>query len=282
MAPPQYGDLGKCARDLFNSGYHFGLVKLNCKTKTNNGVEFQSGGSAANDTGKVSASLESKYRIPEYGLTFTEKWNTNNVLATEVAMQNYLVKGLKISFDSTFAPQTSEKSGCVKTAFANDCCALNADVDINLNGPTVLASGVLGYNGWLAGYQTKFDTQNTKITMNNIALGYSAGDFTFHTNVNNGQEFGGSVYQKVQKNLETGVQLAWTMGSNDTRFGIAAKYQLDNEASIRAKINNSSQIGLGYQQKLRPGVTLTLSTMINGQNFNEGGHKIGLALELEA
>ena len=70
---------------------------------------------------------------------------------------------------------------------------------------------------------------------------------------NDGQLFGGSVYQKVRPDLETGVQLSWKMGSNDTTFGIACKYQLDSDASVRAKINNNSQIGLGYQQKLREG-----------------------------
>lgn len=32
--------------------------------------------------------------------------------------------------------------------------------------------------------------------------------------------------------LETAVNLAWTAGSNSTRFGIAAKYQLDKDASV--------------------------------------------------
>ena len=36
-------------------------------------------------------------------------------------------------------------------------------------------------------------------------------------------------------------------------FGIGAKLALDKDAAVRAKINNSSQIGLGYQQKLRDG-----------------------------
>ena len=51
---------------------------------------------------------------------------------------------------------------------------------------------------------------------------------------------------------------------------------------MRAKINNSSEIGLGYQQKLRDGVTVTLSTLVNGANFNAGGHKIGVSLEMSA
>ena len=30
------------------------------------------------------------------------------------------------------------------------------------------------------------------------------------------------------------------------------------------------------------GVTLTMSTLIDGKNFQAGGHKVGMALELEA
>jgi hypothetical protein len=49
---------------------------------------------------------------------------------------------------------------------------------------------------------------------------------------NDGTEFGGSIYQKVSDTLETSVNLAWTAGSNSTRFGIAAKYQLDKDATL--------------------------------------------------
>jgi len=282
MSPPPYADLGKQARDVFGKGYHFGLIKLDCKTKTGSGVEFNTGGTSNQESGKVFGSLETKYKVKDYGLTFSEKWNTDNTLATEVSVQDQPIKGLKLSTDCTFAPQTGSKTGRIKSAFQNDRVALNCDVDLDWNGPLIAAAGVVGYQGWLAGYQTAFDTQKSKLTKNNFALGFSTGDFILHTNVDDGQEFGGSIYQKVSPSLETGIQLAWSAGSNNTRFGIGAKYDLDNDAAIRAKVNNASQVGLGYQQRLRDGITLTLSALIDGKNFNNGGHKIGLALELEA
>lgn len=82
--------------------------------------------------------------------------------------------------------------------------------------------------------------------------------------------------------MACGVQLAWASGSNATKLGIGAVYNLDKDAAVRAKVDNQSQIGLGYQQRLRDGVTVTLSTLVDGKNFNAGGHKVGLALELEA
>ncbi|XP_017774636.1 PREDICTED: voltage-dependent anion-selective channel-like [Nicrophorus vespilloides] len=282
MSPPPYSDLGKNARDVFTKGYHFGLIKLDVKTKTSSGVEFTTGGTSNQENGNVFGSLETKYKFKEYGLSFAEKWNTDNTLGTEVAVQDQLLKGLKLTGNLNFSPQSGSKSSKVKAAFQNDLMALNADVDLDSNGPILQGSAVFGYQGWLAGYQAGYDTHNKKLTKNNFALGFSTGDFILHTNVDDGQEFGGSIYQRVSSKLETGIQLAWSTSGNNTRFGIGAKYDLDRDASIRAKINNTSQLGLGYQQRLRDGITLTLSAIIDGKNFNSGGHKIGLALELEA
>ena len=179
--------------------------------------------------------METKYKFAEYGTTFTEKWNTNNQLSTTIDVQDKILKGLKLTFDSEFSPQvsvtydytglqqnelfynidhsfthllqTGAKSGKVKAEYKHDLVTVNSDVDINLGGPLVNASAVVGHKGWLAGYQLAFDTGKSKLTKNNFCLGYSNGDFVLHTNVNDGQVFGGSVYQKVNPNLDTAVNL---------------------------------------------------------------------------
>ncbi|KAG5194721.1 hypothetical protein JEQ12_012997 [Ovis aries] len=280
--PPSYADLGKAARDIFNKGFGFGLVKLDVKTKSCSGVEFSTSGSSNTDTGKVTGTLETKYKWCEYGLTFTEKWNTDNTLGTEIAIEDQICQGLKLTFDTTFSPNTGKKSGKIKSSYKRECINLGCDVDFDFAGPAIHGSAVFGYEGWLAGYQMTFDSAKSKLTRNNFAVGYRTGDFQLHTNVNDGTEFGGSIYQKVCEDLDTSVNLAWTSGTNCTRFGIAAKYQLDPTASISAKVNNSSLIGVGYTQTLRPGVKLTLSALVDGKSINAGGHKLGLALELEA
>ncbi|CAF3656245.1 unnamed protein product [Rotaria sp. Silwood1] len=98
---------------------------------------------------------------------------------------------------------------------------------------------------------------------------------------NDGNEVGGSVYHRINDRLETGVQLAWTTGTNQTRFALASKYQLDSQTAIGAKVNNICQVGLSFQQLLRPGFKLTLSALFEARNLNAGGHKVGLGLELE-
>ncbi|KAG7233501.1 hypothetical protein INR49_006960 [Caranx melampygus] len=170
--------------------------------------EFNTSGSSNTDTGKASGSLETKYKMKEFGLSFNQKWNTDNTLATEVTVE--------------------DQSGKLKTGYKRDYVNLGCDVDFE--GPIIHAAAVLGYEGWLAGYQMAFDTAKSKLAQNNFALGYRAGDFQLHTNVvylwppwalvapqeppcpgsdcvlplrNDGTEFGGSIYQKVNDELET-------------------------------------------------------------------------------
>jgi len=70
-----------------------------------------------------------------------------------------------------------------------------------MNGPVVHKSIVFGHLGWLLGYQCSFDTAKSALTRNNCAVGYQANDFTLHTNVNDGTDVGGSIYQKVNSQL---------------------------------------------------------------------------------
>ena len=51
---------------------------------------------------------------------------------------------------------------------------------------------------------------------------------------------------------------------------------------MHAKYSWFIQVGLSYQQKLREGILVTLSTSLDGTKLNQPGHKLGLALEMSA
>jgi len=282
MAPPQYADLGKAAKDLFDKGYNYGFAKVDLKTKTDSGMEFTTKGSSANDTGKISGVLETKYSRPKYGLTMTEKWTTDNNLTTEVAIQDQIASGLKTTLCTSFAPNTGKKSGALKLAHACDYVTANLDTDFEFSGPNLQGAAVFGYEGWIAGYNFGFDTAKKSLTKNNLAIGYNNNDIQTLIRVNDGNEFTGSLYQKVNDDLSIAVQLAWTAGQNNTNFAVASKYNLSGESSISTKFGNNGMIGCSYSHALKPGVKVTLSSLVDGKNLNEGGHKMGIGLEFTA
>uniref|UniRef100_A0A2K5L5H4 Non-selective voltage-gated ion channel VDAC3 n=1 Tax=Cercocebus atys TaxID=9531 RepID=A0A2K5L5H4_CERAT len=264
---PTYCDLGKAAKDVFNKGYGFGMVKIDLKTKSCSGVEFSTSGHAYTDTGKASGNLETECKVCNYGLTFTQN-GTQTILLGQKSLENKLAEGLKLSLDTILVPNTGKKSEKLKASYKWDCFSVGSDVDIDFSGSTVYGWAVLVFEGWLVGCQMSFDTAKSKLSQNNFAPGYEAADFQLHIHVKDGTAFGGSIYQKVNE-IEMPINLAWTAGSNNTGFGIAAKYKLDCRTSLSAKANNASLIGLGSTQTLRPG------------NFNAGGRKVGLGFELE-
>lgn len=278
--PPSYGDLGKAAKDLLNKGYNYGGIKCEVKTKTATGVGFTTVGSSNLASGKVAGSLETKYALlKDHGVSLTQKWTTDNVLNSEVSVEEKLLKGLKLTLETTFAPSSGKTTGVLKSSYKQPHLSTNVDVDFA--GPTVHGAAVLGYEGWVAGYQLSVDTAVRKLTKSNFALGFRAADFQVHTAINDGAEFVGSLYQKLSSNLETGVNLSWTNGSNATSFALATKLAIDADTTVSAKVDNGAKIGLAYAQSLRPGVKLTISSLVDAKNFNAGGHTLGLGLEFE-
>jgi len=276
--PPTFGDLGKAAKDLQNKGYNIGGIKVEVKTATANGVSFTTSGSSSLDSGKVSGSLETKYNLlKDLGVGLTQKWTTDNVLVTETSVEDKLLKGLKLQVDTTFAPASGKTAAVLKSTLKQPHLAANVDVDFA--GPTVHGAAVVGYQGWVGGYQLAFDTGSRKLTKSNFAFGYRATDFEIHTAVNDGNQFVGSVFQKLNADLQTGVSVAWANGSNATTFALASKLAIDKDTTVQAKIDNTAKVGLSYAQNLRPGVKLTLSSLIDAKAFNAGGHKLGLGLD---
>jgi len=283
MAPPKFDDLGKEAKDLSTKNFHFGVIKLEGKTKTKNGVEFTTEGSHFTDTGNVNGSLETKFKYAEYGVTFSEKWNTENVISTNISIDDKIAKGLKVDFDTTFAPVTGKKSAKVKTAYKQDYIHTTADVDFDFAGPTIKGSAVFAYKGWHAGYQASYDTANSKMTANNASLTYKDGDFVIHSGINDASKYVGSVHHQVNDKLSAAAVLQWTSGTKDpSSLTVAGKYVLDDDTFIKAKLDNNLRLGISYVQSLRPGVQLTMSSLINAKSLENGGHKLGLSLNFDA
>lgn len=50
--------------------------------------EFTTSGSNNTDTGRSGGHLETKYKMKDLGLTFNQKWNTDNTLTTEITLED--------------------------------------------------------------------------------------------------------------------------------------------------------------------------------------------------
>lgn len=115
---------------------------MDVKTKTPLGIEINLNGVSNNDTGKVTAFLESKHGWKDYGLTLKEKWNADNTLSTDVALKDCCFSGLDLGANGYFAPQTGRKNGTLKGSFKNDNLHLKSDLNVD-HASTILKSSLV-------------------------------------------------------------------------------------------------------------------------------------------
>ncbi|TDG48623.1 hypothetical protein AWZ03_004952 [Drosophila navojoa] len=287
MAPPVYADLGKLARDLFKRGYHPGLWQLDCKTMTSSGIEFFTTGFASQDASKVMGSLQSKYNIEDYGITLTERWNTDNLLYGEIAQKDKLVEGLLLALEGRFQPSSGDKSGKFLARYAQDYFNILGKCDIKRD-PIIGLSLVVGHEGFLAGASTDVDINAENVNWS-VALGWSNDKTTLHGELINAKGWLVSVFHKATDQIDAAIEIgqpASPLEGDDLQFGdvnagIGMIYRLEGDALIRAKINSNAEVGLGFQQKLREGITMSISTVLNCKQFSDGDHKFGVGLSLE-
>ena len=121
-------------------------MKLEVKSRTKSGLSVTSEGQSNIDTGRVGASLQVKTkRCPGTGTQLTSKWNTENVVTTSLSLQDKLVPGLGLTADCSYSPDTANCNGKLKAEFTSPNVLLNVDTDINLSGPIINSSAVLGH-----------------------------------------------------------------------------------------------------------------------------------------
>lgn len=177
-----------------------------------------------------------------------------------------------------------KKSAALKTALKGDYFHANADFDFDAlnNGTIVHGSLVLGQGNFLAGAKMSFNPQQGKLNKTNFALGFVDKDCQVHANVIDGKEFSGSLFHKVAHNLDGAITISCASNDNTPNFNIGCLYRMEDDTDIKASVNNKNNIGLALIRRLRPGITFTLSAMIDGKNFNQGGHKMGMGIDLNA
>jgi len=280
MAPPKFDDLGKASRDLFSKGYSPGFLKFDTKAKATSDIELKTASSHNLATGKFFGSVDFRYKFRDYGIILSEKWNTDNTLGAEIAIEDELAKGLKFTFDTTTTLNLGKRSGKFKIDYKHD--QFYSDLLADVASKLITFSTVVKHKNWLLGAQVSSDWNLQKLQRHTLAFGYDQDRFGMHAYLSDSQEVGAHLYHQVNSQVELGATLGWSQKDQSTRFGVATMYQVDSSTQFRAKLNSSSQMGIAMQHTLKPGLKLIISSLLNLATPNEAGaHKFGIGLEYE-
>lgn len=275
VVPPTFADLGKVAKDVFSKGFSIGSNKLNVKSKTSAGISLNPVFEVKNDT--LVTSFETS-GSPIDGVTLKEKWTSDNVTKTNIVVENKLAKGLKLDLEVVVNPTTGKKAATAKTAYKADYFNGTLNADLDLAGPTFVASAVTAYNGIQGGAEVAFDTEKSKLTKNTLAAGYAEGDITIVGFVKDLAVFEGYLHHKVCDKTQLAANLNWDSKNNQAAFAFGIKHQLDAVTAIAAKVDGTGKTSLGCTHKVKPWLDVTLSSQVNAKSLT--GVTNGLTFEV--
>uniref|UniRef100_A0A5S6R5T1 Uncharacterized protein n=1 Tax=Trichuris muris TaxID=70415 RepID=A0A5S6R5T1_TRIMR len=279
MAPPFFHQLGRSTYDLFRSGFSVGKFYVSGHSKPRDGLVIDSKACHTFETQKLFGTLSALYVFRDYGITLKETWNTDNQLTGEVQFKDPYAKGVVLKAENTTSLLSRKRTFKATVEYCNDALALHAQLDGSAAPLLFRLGAVYGYENFLFGYEAGINVNNQSFTYNHIALGYHSGDLQLHSFVNNNSEFGGTAYQKVNKNLEIGTMLGWTVGEPGATFGVGARLHLDDGGVLQAKISSKSELGLSFRQKINYGCHMVFSLAADMKHFHTGSHSVGFGIE---
>jgi voltage-dependent anion channel protein 2 len=283
VPPPAFSDISKASNDLINKDfYHTAAAALEVKLKAPNGVNFTAKGTSAHD-GPVTSSLEGKKSLSN-GISITQSWNTANMLATKVELNDTFASGLKTEVLSNFNPAAGNKGQKVNLHFKQPAFHGRAFVDYSASGAIgTIADAVVSHEGMVVGGEVGYDVQKAAITKYSAAVGYTTPLYNAAVTATNSLSvFTASYYQRVNPAVEAGARAVWDSKSgNNVGLELAAKYKLDPASFAKAKINNLGIASLAYNTKVNSGLTFGIGGSFDTQKLNEAGHKLGTSFTFE-
>lgn len=282
--PPSFGDIGKSASDLFKKGYTYGQVKFEGATAAKNGCEFKT--VMTSEGSRVSGSLEAKQKVNKHGLTLTGKWNTENSINLNVAAENNFLDGLKVAVDATFAPHDGRRSVNTKVTYKRPHFQSVTALNVDAAGTSVSCEDTFSYENVVGGFSAGYNTTTGKLGSHKLAVGYASSDFGVSAGVGNfvadrGMDVSGSLYHRVNSRLHVGAMARHVVGAADaTSLELATKYSCQYGSTLQAKVNNRANLGVSYAVEVRPGVKLTLSSLVDTLHLDQPNHRLGLGIDL--
>lgn len=287
--PVPFADLGKASNDLLGKDFPVGQTKFELKTVAPGGVTFNVIGAQDNKTRHINGELKSKYVDYKNGVTVTESWTTANVLTTQIEVENKIAKGLKVDVTGGFLPSDGKKNAKVGVQYKQLGLNSRAYVDV-FKGPTFTGDVVVGRDGFLVGGNVAYDVKAAHITQFAAAAGYTAPEYAVALHAHNSfKVFSASYYHRINSDLEAGGKAVWdtkTVAGDKAKapvnLEVGAKYYLDRDAFVKAKVNNAGVLGLGYTQALRKGVKVSIGGLFDTTKLDQPAHKLGLGFVFEA
>jgi voltage-dependent anion channel protein 2 len=275
--PGLYSDIGKKASDLLTKEFP-DKSKFELKTKTSNGVIQELSLTKAGDT--LTGSISPKYTFVKHGVTVGFTADTDKNTKFEVSVDQPL-PGLKLT---TIVDSKKLNAIQFDAEYKHDYVALNGSVDVlNNEGTEASLAGVVGYEGFSVGLQSKYN--KGALSAVNGTAAYTTNDWVFTLfGIFKLHRVGVSYYHRVTPAAAAGFEAAFDLDkaqASPSKLTVGGSYQLDLDTTVKGKLDTDGKLSLSYAQRLNRWARLNVATSLNINNpQSKSGHSFGFTFSL--
>jgi len=270
FTPLLYSDVRKKATDLINKDFH-DKQKLEIKLKPDSSVsnEITLTGNKSGDG--YLATVFPKYTFTSSGRVVTLGGTIDVAESTgkaELTVEN-IVPGAKV----VTTADSRKKSVQVDLEYRHSSATVKASLE---GSQTDQISGsfapVVGYNGFSVGAETRFHQAKGVTGIDGVAA-YATDSYVFSLfgSFYGARRVGFSHFHRVNDKIQLGVEASGDVDSKDkskSSFVVGGSYQLDNDTSLKAKVDTTGKLSLASTTRLNRNLRLELGTSIDLVNNN--------------
>lgn len=277
--PVLFKDLNKRSDDL--------LTKEFPSDKSENKVEWK--GETANNTtqdvsltqksdGSISGIFTPKYKLKEYGTTFTTELKTNREFKAEVALEDQFtkVKGLKTTV--TGESKGEDLVGTVGFEYKHEFAAATASVDYGQsNGSNVKGTLVVGSNGVQLGTSVDYFLGSSsdsvlKEVQGQLTYGTEDWDIAVFGKLQQEKEssiLGAKYFQRVNPDLFVASEVSFDTQNTDAKpkLSFGSQYRLDADTYVKGRFDTAGKLGLSWNHKVGKNAKLTVAATLDTNNL---------------
>ena len=165
----------------------------------------------------------------------------------------------------------------------------SSNIDL-LNGPVANAQVSTRFKDFLLGADVSYDIASSRLDKYTASVAldrprekvviqlYLNTLLIFLFRLTGFQSLNASYFQKLNNQLEIAYKAFWSAKSPVMSMEVGAKYMLQGNSFVKAKIDNYGKLGLSLSNELRPGMQLTLGASLDTNKLQENAHKFGIEL----
>lgn len=284
MIPLFFSGLLKEAKGILFKGYDLGVLKIEGRAKSEDGVSFNSTAESRQDDGAIFGDLELSYHYTD-NIRIYEKWSTNNRIKTELTLINLIAGNMKNVLGFRFFTNSKEdRIAYLNNQFVFDPLTLNLNLDTE--GKLHVDATAFVINNLTIGAECKFNYNENEVKNYRVVVRYEVNeDIVLGFRYKKDNLLSGSVFYRALPELKTAFLVRSSLGgeeggsSGQTTVGVGCKYRLDEASTLRAKLVSTKEFGFSYHHKIQ-NVSVGLSALFDCSDFQNGNHKAGFGLRI--